>query len=85
MHSKPDTPSISPIVAETTPGRLHRIKMLHSPRPESFKLVDRESNDVERRHGSSDPDSSTIDLNHYRLINKVWHFFSVDPGPKCKS
>jgi len=25
-----------------------------------------------------------LDLNHYRLVDEVWHFSSVDWGPNCK-
>ena len=25
-----------------------------------------------------------LDLNHYRLVNEVWHYSSVDPGKRCK-
>ena len=29
--------------------------------------------------------SGTLDLNHYRIVNEVWHFMSVDWGYRCKS
>ena len=26
-----------------------------------------------------------LDLNHYRIVNEIWHFCSVDWGSKCKA
>lgn len=82
MKTAPETPRHSPAVAGTNPGRLH--KMLHSPRVESFKLADSQSNDIEKTNDTQEQDPGMIDLNHYRVINNVWHFFSVDWGHKCK-
>ena len=25
-----------------------------------------------------------LDLNHYRIVNEIWHFTSMDRGYKCK-
>lgn len=29
-------------------------------------------------------DASTLNLNHYNIVNEVWHYCSVDWGSKCK-
>lgn len=29
-------------------------------------------------------DASTLDLNHYNIVNEVWHYCSVDWGSRCK-
>lgn len=26
-----------------------------------------------------------LDLNHYKMVNEVWHFYSVDWGTNCRS
>jgi hypothetical protein len=26
---------------------------------------------------------SSLDLNHYRIVNELWHFMSVDWGHRC--
>ena len=25
-----------------------------------------------------------LDLNHYKMVNEVWHFYSVDWGTNCR-
>ena len=34
--------------------------------------------------GSPSLNQGVLDLNHYRIVNDVWHFFSVDWGHNCK-
>lgn len=46
-----------------------------SPSPDLEKL---EMRDSPRSAGSM------LDLNHYRIADEVWHFSSVDLGPRCK-
>jgi hypothetical protein len=48
------------------------------------KLPTSHSDDPEKAARSSGPDFGSVDLNHYRFINHVWHYNSVDFGPKCK-
>ena len=44
-----------------------------------------QSDDPEKRAADkTEQESETLDFNHYRFINYVWHFNSVDFGPKCK-
>lgn len=81
MRTPPDKPHPSPAIAGTNAGRLHKI--LHS-QAESFKSVDSQSNDIEMTNDTHKQDPGMIDLNHYRITNNVWHFFSVDWGSKCK-
>ncbi|KAL2059641.1 hypothetical protein ABVK25_000934 [Lepraria finkii] len=53
----------------------------HAPEPKS---MDARSSDIEMDiNGASSPVSSHIlDLSHYKMVNEVWHFFSVDWGTK---
>jgi hypothetical protein len=45
----------------------------------------RQLEDPEKRAGDlSEPEFGTLDLNHYRWINQVWHYNSVDFGSSCK-
>lgn len=48
------------------------------------KLPTSQSDDPEKAAHISGPDFGSVDLNHYRFINHVWHYNSVDFGPKCK-
>ena len=53
-------------------------------------FLDNQAMDEEKgaeRSGSSDSEyfDPVSDLNHYRLVNEVWHFSSVDWGEKCWS
>lgn len=44
-----------------------------------------ESDDPEKQAaGKAEQDVGTMDLNHYRFVNQVWHYNSVDSGTKCK-
>ena len=45
----------------------------HSSDPEAVEMVEPHKNDGD------------LDLNHYRIIDEVWHFCSVDWGSKCKT
>ena len=44
----------------------------HSSDPEAFEM------------GESSKEDRGLDLNHYRIVDEVWHFCSVDWGSKCK-
>lgn len=42
--------------------------------------------DLEGHHeGNEHPatESQAIDLNHYTIVNEVWHYASVDWGHRC--
>jgi hypothetical protein len=51
------------------------------------KSVDARSSDIEMdEEGASSPiQSPLLDLSHYKLVNEVWHYCSVDWGSRCKS
>lgn len=44
------------------------------------------SSDLEKNDGGSleEIHYPTIDMNHYKIANEVWHYNSVDYGSKCK-
>ncbi|KAK3176454.1 hypothetical protein OEA41_007777 [Lepraria neglecta] len=64
--------------------RLRQRVGLHSHAPER-KSMDARSSDIEMDiEGASSPVSSPmLDLSHYKMVNEVWHYFSVDWGTKC--
>ena len=41
--------------------------------------------DVESQEMKANPNSAAmrLDLNHYRIVNEIWHFISVDWGHRC--
>lgn len=44
-----------------------------------------QSDDPEKQAaGKIEQDVGNMDLNHYRFVNHVWHYNSVDVGNKCK-
>ena len=44
-----------------------------------------ESDDPEKRPADkSKQDSEPLNLNHYWFVKRVWHYNSIDVGPKCK-
>jgi hypothetical protein len=54
----------------------------NSPNSHPIKDIDLEGNvkmtdEVEVRAG-------TLDLNHYRIVDEVWHFCSTDWGLRCR-
>ncbi|MCJ1420907.1 hypothetical protein MMC32_007266 [Xylographa parallela] len=55
------------------------------PRPNLEKVIQEKSIDIERDHEKVDTPSTqseAIDLNHYTIVNEVWHYASVDWGSK---
>ena len=83
---------MKPVPAPTTPHPPSRIQeFLHVTQSRTnshetnkgveLKVVDLEgrSTSLERRSHLMDP----LDLNHYNLVNQVWHYSSVDWGHKC--
>jgi len=49
------------------------------------KSIDTHSSDPEAHEmEESRRDNSPLDLNHYRIVDEVWHFCSVDWGSKCE-
>ncbi|MCJ1399472.1 hypothetical protein MMC11_002674 [Xylographa trunciseda] len=82
MKCKPLTPHL----VSTIPYHSRR-DFWHSPkpRPNSEKVVDEKSIDIERDHERiyiPSTQSEAIDLNHYTIVNEVWHYASVDWGSK---
>lgn len=45
----------------------------HSSDPEAHEMEESRRND------------RPLDLNHYRIVDEVWHFCSVDWGSKCEA
>ena len=78
MCSDPNTPKSVPQTSRNSGihGRVHKtpVHLMRTAWPETDSL---ESN--EKRISSSD-DSTILDLSHWRVVHKVWHFCSMDWG-----
>ena len=76
MVANPDVPEAH--------GSFHA--MMHSPRFAGFKSVESHTSDIEAHEmvNASRSKASGLDLNHYRVVNEVWHYCSVDWGSRCK-
>ena len=74
--------------ASPRPGRMK--EMLHTRNWKPYKLTElaaqsKPSPDAESHEmqdGSEAPERM-LNLNHYRIVNELWHFMSVDWGHKC--
>lgn len=83
-----------PIPANQYKSRLHGLRYLHRDKDDQGdvdeKSIRDSSADLEGHLSPSDQPSisstsETLDLNHYRIVDDVWHFSSVDWGLNCKS
>ena len=84
MKCKPLTPQLV-----STATHHSRLDFWHTPkpRPNVEKIIQEKSIDIERDHErieNPSTQSEAIDLNHYTIVNEVWHYASVDWGSKCK-
>ncbi|MCJ1281645.1 hypothetical protein MMC26_000966 [Xylographa opegraphella] len=82
MKCKPLTPQLVP-----TTAHYRRLDFWHTPKTRSNleKVIQEKSIDIERDHERIDDPSTqseAIDLNHYTIVNEVWHYASVDWGSK---
>ena len=92
MQSDPMRPQPVGGRSEKTTSRvremLHHQAMKYTGRGDGEK-ADRGSKfsselDLENRHvQDGDEVGSELDLNHYRIVNELWHFMSVDWGHHC--
>ena len=83
---------LTPIPVPEHPTPHSRVQELLHPR--SVRREKREVQLQQFSHLNSDPEKqgradvvskrSGLDLNHYRIVNEVWHFMSVDWGYRCK-
>lgn len=48
--------------------------------------IDTRTSDPEKNVGMTlaSADEDMLDLSHYRMVNEVWHYCSVDWGARCK-
>ena len=87
MHSKHGSPSIVPQKPMHKDLR-HRVgfSSFTSP-PVERKSTDTHSADLEKDEKGLPVLARfpMLDLNHYKMVNEVWHFYSVDWGTNCKS
>lgn len=90
MCSEPLKPI--PIAPNQHISRLHGLRYLHREKGgqevEEKSILDGAA-DVEGRVSSLEQRSirstrPSLDLNHYRIADDVWHFSSVDWGRNCK-
>ncbi|MCJ1478643.1 hypothetical protein MMC13_007324 [Lambiella insularis] len=87
------TPLTPVLVPSTLPhGRLDfwhsskgHVSIRHADARDAEKVIQDKSLDLEGHHdGDKHPatESQAIDLNHYTIVNEVWHYASVDWGHK---
>lgn len=81
MISDPYKPALVPMENRHSRlrARIHRLKLDR----QSFES---HAADVEMSPTYDQPASHTVglDLNHYRIVNEVWYYCSVDWGSKCE-
>ena len=92
MKCDPLTPV--PAVTESTQNRssgrffTRKDNKEHEER-ETTKFQSSQVNEIDMEKATKDLSSSAhaakgLDLNHYKVINDVWYYCSVDWGRKCK-
>ncbi len=84
MNSEP----LKPVPMETVLKRRFS-DFRHSFQHARRKSVTEDSDDIEGQVEMQEVQSSTaansgLDLNHYHIVDEVWHYNSVDWGDKCK-
>jgi hypothetical protein len=80
MGCEPLTPAL--VVHEEPLSRRQALVKAYKER----KSIDTHSSDPEAHEmEESRRDDSPLDLNHYRIVDEVWHFCSVDWGSKCEA
>ncbi|KAI9754650.1 MAG: hypothetical protein M4579_004613 [Chaenotheca gracillima] len=80
-HPKP------PSEAAAEESRFHRYRMKYHNRSRVDQSTVLENGDIEMRAASMDTQSSRnqpkeLDISHYKLVDEVWHFSSVDWGER---
>lgn len=60
-------------------------RQAHVPAYKERMSMDRDSSDPETLEMKSSDHDKPLNLNHYRIVDEVWHFCSVDWGFKCKA
>ena len=80
MTSDPDKPAVV-----TTANQQNR-KRAMLPWLKDRSSFDSHAEDVEMTPTREEPPShaTSLDMNHYRIVNEVWYYCSVDWGTKCK-
>ena len=89
MEADPDQPQPVIHAISRTPSRYRDLLPLPNRSKRSLsKKKDGEKSpvsDVESQdHLGPDAMPSALDLNHYRIVNELWNFTSVDWGHKCE-
>ena len=84
MCSEHNTPVVGPEKAR--PSRSRSRPRTPSRVAVDHESVDAHSSDLEKdEHRISEPGQvPMLDMSHYKMIDQVWHFCSVDWGAKCK-
>ena len=80
MGSKPLTPAL--VVPKEPMSTRQAIMQAYKEQ----RSIDKHPADPEKiEMGKSEDRAKPLDINHYRIVNEVWHFCSVDWGSKCKA
>ena len=91
MCSEPLKPI--PIPPSPRTSRVHGLRYLHREKAGEGEVEEQSilegAADLEGRVTSSEQPSisstrPSLDLNHYRIVDDVWHYSSVDWGRNCK-
>ena len=84
MHSQHGSPSVVP----QKPMQRYRLGL----NPFNFPIQERKSTDTHPADLEKDEKGLPVparfpmlDLNHYKMVNEVWHYYSVDWGTNCRS
>ena len=89
MEADPMTPQPVINTISRTPSRYRDLLLANRSKRSLAKRKESEKSatpDVESRDSPGlDTMPSALDLNHYRIVNELWNFTSVDWGHKCKS
>ncbi len=80
MGCEPLTPAL--VVPEESLSRRQAIYKAYKERKSmDTHSSDPEAHEMEESHKTDEP----LDLNHYRIVDEVWHYCSVDWGSKCEA
>ena len=87
MHSKHSTPSVVPQKPMSKDLRQRVGFSPFNPTILERKSTDTHSADLEKDEKGLPVLARfpMLDLNHYKMVNEVWHYYSVDWGTNCRS
>ena len=81
LSSTPSTPR--PVDGGSAHGRPLVARQTHMSPVVDRKSVEYHVSDPEKNEDGAPSVSKGLDLNHYSIVDGVWHYFSMDWSSKC--